>query len=303
MQQSLPNLPSTLGTTALCWNSTSGLLSACSVGSGGVDNTPPTITSNAPAVATQALQIFTISCVDDVELAFCGTPVSSAMDPGVKMFTTAERQQVIPLGAATYSEVVTATDMAGNSAKLKIQIQSPPVGVALKSYKTISPSFIPAGFDCRPAPYNSGTNFFDGGVITDVRPRDLGPLAPSYAGWSEVGGYILGLSVTVIPAFNPPGGLVNSFELRSDGNAQSIFDLTGPRRIPLSTTSVTMPPAKGGASYGGGQALEFEYKGTVEYVAASDELRVTAIMVCGTGTDANSLTWTEGVPYTFVARP
>jgi len=292
----IPSLPSELANTPLCWNSNSGLLSACLGGGSGHDVTVPTITSTAPLVATQGNQTYSITCTDDNELLFCVSPDIGAMGPGVKSFTTVQNSGYVNLNNGGYSRVATSTDMAGNSSKLKITVQTPPVGIALKSFKTITPSTIPSGFDCRSRPYQLT---LDGSVINQIFASENYP-GLGYAGWTQAEGYVLSVSVS--------GPSLNGINLRSDGADVGLWNSGnsfGPLRTPLAATTATLPRTWGGSGGGSGTGSYADaYRGTVEYVAASDELRLTVVMECGTTPVASSvLTWTEGVPFVLTARP
>lgn len=307
----LQYLPSGLGNTPMCWNAATGLLSACQAASSSTDTTPPIISTDAPAVATQGQQSFTITCTDNNELLYCGTPTSSSMSPDTKSFTTAPRSQYVSLSNGGFSEVVVATDMAGNSTKLKIDIQTPQVGISLKRYKTITPSVVPVGFDCRPTSFRS--NQIDGAPIDSVVPNEkygYGIWPGAYKGWTENGGYILGTSISGQTTISN-GNILSSIniELSSDGKTDQGFE-PGPIRTPLSATTVTMPRTISGSTYGGGGGssgylyLQTAHRGSVEYSAASDELRVSVTMECGTGTSSSGpFTWTDGTIFTFTARP
>lgn len=289
----IKNLPAELGSVPLCWNATTGELSPCVAGGTGGDTMPPTISTNAPAVATSQYFSYSVTCADDIELLVCGNPTFSTVDLGVKTLTNSVGV-FLPLGGS-WSQIVYATDMSGNSTKRKVEIQGAETGVALKTFSSISPTSIPVGFDCSAEDFVPS---IDGAQLIEAVTADAGFLS-GYLGWSSLDGYILNLnlSLTVGSESN------QRISLRSDGASLSP-SLAGAIRTSLAATTVQMPRSI--ERYGGGSNSPWYatgYSGNVQYDRSADLITIDVVMECGVGSDMSSLVWAQGVPMRFTARP
>lgn len=288
----IKNLPAELGSVPLCWNATTGELSPCAGGASLGDTTPPTITTTAPAVAPSQYFSYDVTCEDDVELRVCGGPVFPTPDLGVKNKTNSV-DVTVPLGGA-WTQMLVATDMAGNSKKHKVVIQGAETGIALKTFSTISPATIPTGFDCS---VDDAYSSIDGIQLTQVSTSEPTYLS-GYSGWSPADGYILSLSVSGVVG----SGSSPQIFLRSDG-AQNLFGSAGPLRTPLAATSVQIPRSISRSGSGSSGSYAVGYSGDIQYDSAADEIVIDVVMECGAAPSGSPLVWTQGASMRITARP
>ncbi len=262
----IPNLPAALAGKPLCWDQATGVLRACPEAVG-TDFVPPTITINAPAVASETATQYTTSFSDNVELAYriffaaSGAPVTMPFAPGLTSATTQSTLNV-PLG--TIVDVLTlAVDTSGNVAKKATSIATPQTAFKLGTYNILGGSPLPAQFDCRAG-------------ASDLNNAPASSATISFAdAWSLSGGY------------TPIARLMLSNGLSVQLPAMPSTTLTA-----LDATSFlygdTIPMY--------GRAV---YRGEVKMLSASPaKLQIDIQMKCGNDTEG----WTYGDKATITAE-
>jgi len=282
----LENLPAELGNVPLCWNSSSKILSACDSSQSGAS--APTISTDAPSsVINSNPYVITVTCADEVELLTCGGVTTPA---GAKVFSTKISRNGEWLGGS-YENTLSATNMRGGAAKTSIVVKAPKTAIPLGDYSSVSAT-TPAAFDCSP-PSNENS--------VAVRSVHLyagsGDYTASMPPWSTTDGYILQVQIVFDQSVGPTMAEVMSV------HGGPINGGIGPGRLPLAATNATFPITH--RTYGSGSQMGVTAtasRGSVTYNPSTKELSVTAIRMCGSGSDLNSLTWIEGQPFSFTAR-
>lgn len=136
----------------------------------GPDQVSPTITTTAPAVASQWATSFRTTITDAVELShgvLVNTPTGQMhfFPEGVTHF---EQDSTVNIALGrSYSKMLMVVDTSGNMARKTITIQTPATGIKLGTYSVAGGRF-PAGFNCGGSSAESRFGKLDGASFDTV---------------------------------------------------------------------------------------------------------------------------------------